>query len=122
MFYKSGKGWYNKKQIGRRIKEMKLKVFISQPFGDKSKKEIKKERRGIKKELERQGYEVLDTIIGIEEDGSPIKYLAKEIEIMDRADIVMFMEGWERARGCIIEHEVALRYGKFVIELGGIYR
>lgn len=103
--------------IGKELKEMKLKVFISQPFGNKSKIEIKRGRRELKRELERQGYEVLETIIELESGATPLKYLSRLIEIMDKADIVIFMKGWERARGCVIEHEIALRYGKCVMEI-----
>ena len=46
------------------------------------------------------------------------KYLlAKSIEAMSKADAVVFMKGWQEARGCRIEHQIAIDYGKFVMEL-----
>ena len=30
---------------------------------------------------------------------------------MADADIVCFMKGWDESRGCIIEHDAAVRYG-----------
>ena len=30
---------------------------------------------------------------------------------MADADIVCFMKGWDESRGCIIEHDIAVRYG-----------
>ena len=93
---------------------MKIKVFISQPMNGKTNLEIRKERQEIVKELKKQGFEILDTILDLGENATSLQYLAKSIEIMAGADIVLFMQGWENARGCIIEHEVALKYGKYV--------
>ena len=41
-------------------------------------------------------------------------YLAKSIEFIANVDGVVFMPGWENARGCRIEHQVAEEYGKFI--------
>ena len=48
---------------------------------------------------------------------SPILYLAKSIEFLDKADGIIFMKGWEDARGCVIEHLIAEKYHKFIKEL-----
>lgn len=93
------------------------KVFISQPMGGKTNLEIKRERRELVMVLHKQGFEVLNTILDLGDNATSLQYLAKSIEIMDSAEIVLFMPNWEKARGCVIEHEVALRYGKFVKEL-----
>jgi hypothetical protein len=37
--------------------------------------------------------------------------LAKSLEKMAHCNVVYFAKGWENARGCKIEHEVALQYG-----------
>jgi hypothetical protein len=37
--------------------------------------------------------------------------LAKSLEKMAHCNTVYFAKGWENARGCKIEHEVALQYG-----------
>jgi len=96
---------------------MKTKVFISQPMHGKSKYKIERERRALVLDLESQGFEVLDTVENIDENMPPLYYLARAIGKMVYADIVLFMPGWEQARGCQIEHEIALKYGKYVREL-----
>ena len=40
-------------------------------------------------------------------------YLAKSIEAMSEVDGVIFMKGWEDARGCVAEEYIARKYGKF---------
>lgn len=95
-----------------------MKIMISQPMRGKTEKEIKDEREDLVKKLQEEGHEVLETVF---EDfdcyASPIAYLARSIEFLDKADAVVFMKGWENARGCKIEHEIALKYGKYIKEL-----
>lgn len=95
-----------------------MKIMISQPMHGKTEKEIEDERAELVKKIEENGDEVIDTIIkDFDCRKSPIAYLAKSIEFLDQSDGIVFMQGWEKARGCIIEHEVALRYNKWIKEL-----
>ena len=94
-----------------------MKIMISQPMRGKTEDVIRAERKVIVEQLEKEGHEVIDTVFDLGENKSPIYYLSKSIELLDQADAVVFMEGWYDARGCRIEHEVALEYGKFVKEL-----
>jgi len=45
----------------------------------------------------------------------PMCFLAKSIEKMSLCHKAYFAKGWENARGCKIEHEVALQYGMEII-------
>ena len=94
-----------------------MKIMISQPMRGKTNEQIRQEREKLVKELENQGHEVIDTVLDISENKSPIYYLSKSIELLDQADAVIFMRGWQDARGCKIEHQIALEYGKFVKEV-----
>jgi hypothetical protein len=94
-------------------------AMISQPMKNKSVDEINKEREDLAKVLEEQGYDVLDTVLSesdVKED-DPLYYLAKSIEFLAEADIIVFMKGWEEARGCRIEHQIAKEYNKEIMEL-----
>jgi len=94
-----------------------MKVMISQPMRNKTEEQIREEREWIVKELENKGCVVIDTIFAEEPPKTSDRamwYLAKSIEAMSEVDAVIFMQGWENARGCIVEHEVAKRYGKFI--------
>ena len=93
------------------------KIMISQPMRGKTNELIKEERKVLVKEFEDRGYEVLDTIF----DEAPknvdeaIWFLSKSIEYLAQADVIFFMKGWEKARGCKIEHQVAVEYDKEII-------
>ena len=94
-----------------------MKIMISQPMRGKTNEEIRKEREKLIHQLELNGHEVVDTIINEEPPKNideAIYYLAKSIEFIGKADAVYFMKGWEKARGCKIEHEVAVEYDRQV--------
>lgn len=94
-----------------------MKIFISQPMRNMSNETIKKEREKIIKQCELKDCEVIDTIFDFG-DKPAMYYLAKSIEAMSEADIVIFANGWEETRGCRIEFEIAKQYGKEIAILG----
>ena len=94
-----------------------MKIMISQPMRGKNPERIRWERETLVKELQEAGHYVIDTVLDLSEDRSPIYYLAKSIELLDQADAVVFMRGWQDARGCRIEYQIAKDYGKFIMEV-----
>lgn len=95
-----------------------MKIFISMPMNGKTDEEIKEELSFI-----RESNVVLrslsDDIVWLDgfdesytEENEPVEFLAKSIASLAKADVVYFARGWEKARGCRIEHEVAVAYGK----------
>ncbi len=96
------------------------KIFISQPMRDKTPEYIEKERQHLievaKKELKEDEVEILQSYNPEWKDLHPIDCLGKSLQIMAQADIVVFAKDWQNARGCRIEHTVAVEYGKTVID------
>ena len=96
-----------------------LKAMICQPMAGLTREEILVNRDKIVERLSQ--VEVIDTFfddvpnVGGENIG--ILLLAKSLEAMSKADIVIFADGWQNARGCMIEYEVACAYDKPIIEL-----
>lgn len=104
-----------------------MKAMISQPMNGKSDEEIASERNRAIQVLEEKGYEVINTLFkdewtnkeALKEDGVvqiPLAFMAKSIDKMSHCHAVYFCKGWENARGCKIEHEVAAAYGLTIIE------
>lgn len=96
------------------------KVMISQPMRGISEEDIKNTRSRVTALLVEQGYEVIDSRIKFslhwESDvKTPIYYLGLSILYMSLCDIVYFCKGWEKARGCRVEHEIANAYGLQII-------
>ena len=96
-----------------------MKIMISQPMGHRSPECIRWEREDLVKKLQEQGHYVVDTVFTEEAPkgcDEAMYYLAKSIEVMSKVDAVVFMRGWQNARGCRIEHIIAYEYGKFIKE------
>lgn len=102
------------------------KAMISQPMAGKTDEEIIAVREKAVKALEEKGYEVVNTLFTDEwyQNESlnvpeivqrPLFFLAKSLEQMSLCHMVCFCKGWEKARGCAIEHEAAKRYGLEII-------
>ena len=85
------------------------RLFVSQPMNGKTNEEILQERTVAvekAKVILDDDVELIDSYI--EEDAPEgynpgLWYLAKSIELLAK--------GWSKARGCIVEHECATRYG-----------
>lgn len=105
---------------------MKKKAMLSQPMAGFTDAQIVETRDKAIEHLISMGYEIVNTYFTDEwytkdsmaERGVvqiPICFLSKSIENMSLCDAAYFCDGWEKARGCIIEHEIATKYGMDVI-------
>lgn len=100
----------------------KKRAMISQPMRGKTDEEIEAQREKAVKALEAMGYSVANTFFkgGFGEDinekvNRPIYFLAKSLAGMSECNAVYFCHGWETARGCKVEHQVAQEYGLEII-------
>ena len=93
-----------------------MKIMISQPMRGKTNEQIREERKALVGTLEREGDEVIDTVFeeAPADEDMAIYMLSQSIRFIGKVDAVYFMKGWENARGCKIEHQVAVEYGKQV--------
>lgn len=103
-----------------------MKAMLSQPMAGKSKEEIVATREKAIKVLSERGYEIVNTLFtdewyskeNMESRGVvqiPLCFLAKSLENMSLCHAAYFCKGWEKARGCRIEHEAAKAYGITII-------
>lgn len=103
-----------------------MKAMLSQPMAGKSDEEIIATRERAIAVLKERGYEIINTLFtdewysqeamkkrGVE--NIPLCFLAKSLENMSLCHAAYFCKGWENARGCRIEHEVAKAYGMTII-------
>lgn len=99
-----------------------MKAMLSQPMNGKTDQEIVETRNKAIKALEAAGYEIVNTLFTdewyskekMEERGVvqiPLCFLAKSLENMSLCHAAYFCKGWEKARGCKIEHDAAVAYG-----------
>ena len=93
----------------------KFRLFISQPMSGLSIEKIKEDRqRGYEyfKSLKvtDKEIEVIDNLQEDAEDYIATDYLSTDIKLLGRTDGVLFLKGWEDARGCKVEYLVAKYY------------
>ena len=97
------------------MENAKFRLFISQPMTGLSIEKIKEDRqRGYEyfKSLKvtDKEIEVIDNLQEDAEDYIATDYLSTDIKLLGRADGVLFLKGWEDARGCKVEYLVAKYY------------
>lgn len=102
------------------------KAMLSQPMAGKTSEEIVSTREKAIAYLKEHGYDVVNTLFTDEWNSSesmkergvvqiPLCFLAKSLENMSLCHAAYFCKGWEKARGCKIEHDAAVAYGLNVI-------
>lgn len=94
---------------------MKKKVFISQPMGNRTPEQIMNERQVIENKLKAHGYKVIDSVLD-PKDHSLVYMLGKSIQLMSKADVVYFMNGWKNSRGCKVERLIAEDYDLEILD------
>lgn len=90
-----------------------MKIFISQPMNGLTEEQIKDKRdfaiRQIELKYPDKNIEILESYFN-DFNGSPIEFLAESLKVLAKADMAVFMKGYNKARGCIVEHEVCKQY------------
>lgn len=92
------------------------KAIISQHMRGLTVDEILCNREALTKQLAAKGYQVIDTVFteefpGIVTAEQRSRYcLGKVISLFATVDLVVFVDGWESARGCRVEHYVCEQY------------
>lgn len=102
------------------------KAMLCQPMAGKTEQEIVEVRERAIAALEAKGFEIVNTLFtdyGYSDQAMkargvvqiPLCFLAKSLESMSLCHAAYFCKGWEKARGCRIEHEAAKAYGLEII-------
>lgn len=93
-------------------------AMISQPMNGLTEQEIRDARHELVQALYDVGFRVVDTVFAEYEteelatnDRKGVYCLGKGLMSMATVDVVVFMPGWEKARGCRLEHDICEAYG-----------
>ena len=95
-----------------------MKIYISQPMlGESHASIIKARARAICfAEKEYPGCFIVDSLFS-GTDWNAVRCLAESLKKLAEADVAVFVKGWEKARGCQVEHMVAEKYGIGIEEM-----
>ena len=92
-------------------------VFISQPMNNIPDTTIRENFKKAEEQLTAElggEFNIINTYIEQEpptDINAGLWYLGKSLEFLAEADIAVFLNEWETARGCNIEHTCAVAYG-----------
>ena len=98
-----------------------MKVFISVPMRGRTDQEIAgaitiaKSKLAKMAEENNEVIEYVDNFVSmrdVTDIKNPAMYcLGGAIQKISKCDVIYFCPGWQEARGCVIEHQVAVSYG-----------
>lgn len=103
------------------------KAMFSAPMAGRTDEQIDRVRTKAKSTLESMGYEFVNTVFRTEPEFTleamaargvqniPLHYLGYSLVNMSKCDAILFCRGWENARGCLVEHEAAKKYGVLIL-------
>ena len=101
----------------------KIKIMLSSPMNGKTKTEIDNERSEMANLLfdyYDDNCEIMSTVIENHNEKSALECFSESILFMSMADVLAMGFGWENARGCSLEHDIALAYDVPVVYLNKI--
>lgn len=96
---------------------MPVKVFISQPMSGLSYADVLDDRERVSAKVARWagGTDNVDIVPMLEPKDQlgnhPLYNLGSSLQLLSEADLCVLAEGWEEARGCIIERAACYSYG-----------
>ena len=96
---------------------MTKKLFVSLPMRNHSIEELRPQMNDYLKRVEDRLNEEFSLIDTLWEEPEPedlkhhTYYLGKSITALSNADLVIFVPGWHKAPGCVIEYEICKLYG-----------
>lgn len=97
-----------------------MNVFISQPMNGLTNNEIKQKRQKIIENIAQttnDDFNIIDSFMeNAPHDASPVWFLGESIKFLSKADVAYFATGWDKARGCLIEHAICSLYHIPIIE------
>ena len=98
---------YVPKSSHQRISSIMEKVYIAAPLNDGNKIDIYSTFYSIVEDLQKE-YDVLNTVPNIP-DGT-LLWLASQVELLQEADVVYMVYGWETRMECRLLEEIAAEY------------
>lgn len=92
-----------------------MNIFVSMPMNGKTDEEIIAKMQEVEKKFNKDnvGYVVCgytDTTDMVNVPHIFVNCLSEAIKRMSYCDVVYFVDGWQTARGCQIEHDICMEY------------
>lgn len=96
----------------------RMKIYISLPITGRPMKEVVDRIECVKKRLREMGHEPvspLDPAVNNDHSKPYNILLGNDIAALLECDASLFLDGWNKSNGCLLEYFAAIIYGKKVI-------
>lgn len=93
---------------------MTKKVYVSMPKSGKSLKEIHEKQKSLTEGIERVLGDAIELLYPEQEakpNDKPLSLLLDNLRLINDADYVVFVEGWNEEHESRLEHEIVIMYG-----------
>lgn len=91
-----------------------INVFISQPMAGRQERDILAERQAVMEDIRKKFNDPDMEDVGycseVKDGAGNVWYLGGSIQHMDDADIIVFVPGWQNAKGCCMEFAIVKNY------------
>lgn len=93
-----------------------MKVYISLPITGHDLTEVRRRAERAKQLLASMGHEpVIPLDVSPDPDAPYHEHIGRDIAALLQCDAVLFLDGWNKSNGCLLEYFAAIIYGKKVI-------
>ena len=93
-----------------------MKVYISLPITGHPIDEVRKKADLAKQQLSDMGHEPVSPLdVSPDPDAPYAEHIGRDIAALLTCDAALFLDGWNKSNGCLLEYFAAIIYGKKVI-------
>ncbi len=93
-----------------------MKVYISLPITGHPIDEVRKKADQAKQQLSDMGHEPVSPLdVSPDPDAPYAEHIGRDIAALLTCDAALFLDGWNKSNGCLLEYFAAIIYGKKVI-------
>jgi len=93
-----------------------MKVYISLPITGMDIRAVKRSSEAAKKKLKKMNHEPVSPIDITPDQKMPYSYyMGVDIMALLECEAVIFLRGWQNSKGCMLEFQAAVIYGKEIL-------
>lgn len=92
-----------------------MTIYVSLPITGHDSETVRARAEALRQQLSSQWNKVITPFDVCTEPDKPYSYyMGRDIEVLLECDAILLAHGWENSRGCNLEYNAAILYGKYI--------